>query len=77
MASVAANVTVSAALYHPFAFGWRDGVAVAWGAVASYFSANDAPPLFPALSSGGEIAAMPSAEQRVAEPVERADALAA
>jgi hypothetical protein len=40
MASVAVKVTVTAgALYQPFAFAWRSGVAVVTGAVASYLRA--------------------------------------
>jgi hypothetical protein len=31
---------VTVAVYHPFAFAWRSGVAVTLGAVASYFSRN-------------------------------------
>ncbi len=49
-ASVPANVTPIAALYQPFAFGLRAGVAVTPGAVASYFSANDRGATFPARS---------------------------
>jgi hypothetical protein len=47
---VAPKLTVSAWLYQPFLSAIRDGVAVAWGAVASYFSPYDAEPLLPALS---------------------------
>jgi hypothetical protein len=50
VASVAEKLTESGALYHPFAFAGRDGVAVACGAVASYFSAKDAIPVLPARS---------------------------
>lgn len=47
---MAAKPTLSDALNQPSAFGWRDGVGLAWGAVASYLSAYDAEPAFPALS---------------------------
>ncbi len=50
MVSLPAKVTVTAALYQPFAFGCRSGVAVVAGAVASYLSVSDARPPFPALS---------------------------
>ena len=50
MASVAVKATVTAERYHPFAFGCRSGVAVVTGAVASYLSAYEAGPTFPALS---------------------------
>jgi hypothetical protein len=50
VASVPPKVTVTGALYHPFAFGWRSGVAVETGAVASYFSDKEPVPVFPALS---------------------------
>ena len=45
-----AKLTESEALYQPAAFGWRAGVALACGAVASYFSGNEPDPEFPALS---------------------------
>jgi hypothetical protein len=41
---------VSGALYQPFTFGCRDGVALAWGAVASYLSVNVSGSELPALS---------------------------
>jgi hypothetical protein len=44
-------VTERGARYHPFAFGWRAGVAVACGAVASYLSGKVAVPVFPAVST--------------------------
>ena len=47
---MAAKLTVRGALNHPFAFGWREGAAVVRGAVASYLSANDVLPAFPAWS---------------------------
>ncbi len=47
---MAAKLTSRGARYQPLAFGWRDAVAVATGAVASYLSVSDAAPLFPALS---------------------------
>ena len=50
MASVAAKVTVSAWLYHPFASAPRGGVALVCGAVASYLNPNDPEPVYPALS---------------------------
>jgi hypothetical protein len=37
-ASVAAQLIVTAALYQPFGFAWRSGVAVTFGAVESYLS---------------------------------------
>ena len=48
--SVPAKETVSAALYQPFAFGWREAVAVVCGGVASYFSAYARGETFPARS---------------------------
>ena len=42
--------TIRRALNQPFAFGWREGVAVACGAVSSYFSPKDALRRFPAWS---------------------------
>jgi hypothetical protein len=51
VASAAVKDTVSAALYQPFEFGCRDGVAAVCGAVASYFSGSEATPVFPALST--------------------------
>src|SRR4029453_13234526 len=45
-----AKVTVTEALYQPFAFGCRSGAAVVTGAVASYLSPYEAAPTFPALS---------------------------
>ena len=50
MASVAAKLTVSAWLYHPFASATREGVALVCGAVASYLNPNDPEAVFPALS---------------------------
>ena len=50
VASVAAKLTVSGAVYQPDAFGWRDGAAVVCGAVASYLIAYDAELELPALS---------------------------
>ena len=50
VASVAAKLTVSGALYQPAAFGCRDGVADATGAVASYLRAKPAEAELPALS---------------------------
>jgi hypothetical protein len=50
VASVPANVTVTGRLYQPFESGGRSGVAVTVGAVASYWSASDAPPELPARS---------------------------
>ena len=50
VASVPAKLTVSEALYQPFASGARPGVAVVCGAVASYLSPNDVAPVFPAWS---------------------------
>jgi hypothetical protein len=50
VASVPAKATVTGALYQPFTFGWRSGVAVETGAVASYFSVREAELEFPALS---------------------------
>jgi hypothetical protein len=49
-ASVAVKLTVRAALYQPFAFGWREGVALATGAVASYLTGNAPLPTLPAWS---------------------------
>jgi hypothetical protein len=48
VASVPANDTASEALNQPFAFGWREGDAVVWGAVASYLSPNEVLPTLPA-----------------------------
>ena len=50
VASVAAKLTVSGALYQPAAFGCREGVADATGAVASYLSAKPSAFELPALS---------------------------
>ena len=50
MASVAAKLTVSAWLYHPFASATRDAVALVCGADASYLSVSEAGAVFPALS---------------------------
>ncbi len=50
MASVAAKATESALLNQPFAFGWRSGVAVVTGAVASYLIVLAAELALPALS---------------------------
>jgi hypothetical protein len=50
MASVAAKLTVSAWLYHPFASATREGVALVCGAVASYLSGSDLLALLPARS---------------------------
>ena len=47
---MAAKLTVSGALYQPAAFGCREGVADAAGAVASYLSAKLAAFELPALS---------------------------
>ncbi len=50
VASAPVKLTVSAGLYQPFAFGWRDGAAVATGSVASYLSWTEAVAELPALS---------------------------
>src|ERR671924_1479785 len=50
VASSAVKSTESGALYQPFPFGGLEAVAVAVGAVASYFTAREAVPAFPALS---------------------------
>jgi hypothetical protein len=50
VASVPAKLTPSGALYQPFWPAGRAGVAVTWGAVASYLNGNDAEPTLPALS---------------------------
>ena len=55
--SVPAKLTVSGALNHPFPLGWRDGVAVVGGAVASYLSASDVLPVFPATSRHAPVTA--------------------
>jgi hypothetical protein len=47
---VAEKLIVSGALYQPFVFGTRDGVAPDAGPVASYLIATDPEPRFPALS---------------------------
>jgi hypothetical protein len=44
------NVTVTAELFQPFAFGWGLAAAVVSGAVASYLSARESGSEFPALS---------------------------
>ncbi len=49
-ASPPVKLTVRAALNQPFAFGWREGAAVACGFVASYFSPNDVLRMLPAWS---------------------------
>jgi hypothetical protein len=48
--SVPEKLTVRGALYQPFAFGEREAVAVACGAVASYLRLNEAVVVLPALS---------------------------
>ena len=50
VASVPAKLTASGALYQPAAFGWRAGVALACGAVASNFSPKEPAPELPAWS---------------------------
>src|SRR5215212_1597067 len=50
IASVPPKLTLSDVRYQPFAFGWRDGVALACGAVASYFNGRVVFPTLPALS---------------------------
>ena len=50
MVSVAPKATLSGALYQPLAFGCRDAVAVAAGAVASYLTPYEAELALPALS---------------------------
>jgi hypothetical protein len=50
VASVPAKPTGTGALYQPFALAGRVGVAVACGAVASYFSASDGDAALPATS---------------------------
>ena len=49
-ASPPVKLTDRAALNQPFAFGWREGAAVACGSVASYFSWTEAVAELPALS---------------------------
>jgi hypothetical protein len=51
VASVAPKLTESGALYQPFCPAERAGVAVTWGAVASYLSGSVAEPTLPAKST--------------------------
>jgi len=44
------NATSTGWLYHPFPSGFRDGVPVTVGAVASYLILSEADPALPALS---------------------------
>jgi hypothetical protein len=50
VASAPAKAMAIGARYQPLTLGWRPGMAVATGAVASYFTGSDAVAVLPALS---------------------------